>query len=35
MVMIIKADNPLIGYIGLIFIGMVEVSTCVSVVCIG
>ena len=35
MVMIVKADNPLIGYIGLIFIGMVEVSTCVSVVSIG
>jgi len=35
MVMLIKADNPLIGYISIIFIGMVEVSTTVSKVCVG
>ena len=34
-VIVIKADNPKIGKIAIIFIGMVEISTCVETVKIG
>lgn len=35
MVIVIKANNPKIGKIAIIYIGMAEVSTCVSKVKIG
>lgn len=35
MVIVIKATNPKIGKIGIIFIGMAEVSSCVGTVKIG
>jgi phosphatidylserine decarboxylase len=30
MVMVMKADNAKIGYIAIVFIGMAEVSSCIS-----
>lgn len=35
MVILIKADNPKIGKIAIIYVGMAEVSSCVASVKIG
>lgn len=34
-IILIKSKNPKIGRIGIIFIGMTEVSSCISIVNIG